>query len=190
MDFTITLRGTAPLLMHNSRLANPLDPFAKALAEVTSKRGKADEDHAEIAKREWLGSLYWSAEEGAYLPGQNIERALLDAARMNRLGKSIERGVFISTEVNRLGHEGSEDLTVLVKDENFRHLASVKIGARRIMRCRPIFRTWTAQANGILDESQMDPQELIQTARRAGQLVGVGDWRPRYGRFEAEVTFA
>lgn len=44
-DFKIELRGSAPLLMHSSRLSNPLDPAAKALKSATSKRSKTDEDH-------------------------------------------------------------------------------------------------------------------------------------------------
>jgi hypothetical protein len=188
MYFKIDIVGTEPLLMHNSQLADPLNPFTKALAEVTSKKSKTDDDHAEMARREWLGGLYFDPEIGPYVPGVNVERSLLDAARMNRLGKSIERGVFIQTNENALQYSGSRDMSVLVKDENFRHMASVKIGMKRVMRCRPIFRTWATSAQGYLDESQLDMAELRQIATNAGRLVGLGDWRPRFGRYTAEIT--
>jgi hypothetical protein len=186
--FEIELAGTHPLLTHNAQLSDPLNPFTKALAEVTGKRSKTDEDHAEVARREWLGGLYFDPDAGPYIPGENVERALLDAARLNRLGKSIERGVFITSNVNPIEYTGSRDPKVMVDDENFRHMASVKIGMKRVMRCRPIFRNWSITAQGYLDEGQLDLSELRQIADNAGRLVGLGDWRPRFGRFAATVT--
>ncbi len=191
IEFKIKLTGTHALLMHSSELANPLSQAAKRLAEVTAKRGKTDEDHEEIARREWAGGLYFDPIEGPYLPGMNIERALLDSARMSRLGKSIERGVFITSDVNPLIYDGPRDPAgMLAKGTMFMHMSSAKVGRVRVMRTRPVFRSWSVKATGTLDEEQMDFAELVTVAQRAGRLVGVGDWRPRYGRFEAEVTEA
>jgi len=39
---TLRLVGVGPMLMHSSRLADPLDPQAKALSKVTSKRNKVE----------------------------------------------------------------------------------------------------------------------------------------------------
>lgn len=190
MDFTITITGTHTLLMHNAQLSDPLNPFTKRLAEVTSKRKKTDEDHVEIARREWDGGLYYDVDAGPYIPGQNVERALLDSARMNRLGKSIERGVFITTDVIPLEYPGPRDIRELREDASFRHMASVKVGMSRTMRCRPMFREWSLTAEGYLDETQIELDELRQIAQRAGKLIGLGDWRPRFGRFEAQVEQA
>lgn len=189
IEFDIRITGTHTLLMHNARLSNPLDPMAKALAEITGKRAKTDDDHEEAARREWMGGLYYEPEVGPYIPGANIERALLDSARMSRLGKSIERGVFIQSDINALEYPGPRRLPDLLADVSFRHMASVKVGRVRVMRCRPMFTAWALTASGTLDESQMDPAELEQTAERAGRLVGLGDWRPRFGRFTASVQF-
>jgi hypothetical protein len=188
MDFTITLTGTHTLLMHNAQLSNPLNPFTKRLAEVTSKRGKTEEDHLEIARREWDGGLYYDPEIGPYIPGQNVERALLDSARMNRLGKSIERGVFVMTDLIPLQYAGPRDIAQLREDASFRHMASVKVTTSRTMRCRPMFREWSLTAEGYLDETQIELIDLRRIAERAGRLIGLGDWRPRFGRFDAQVV--
>lgn len=187
MEFKIKLVGTETLLMHNVQLADPLNPFTKRLAEVTGKRKKTEEDHVEIARREWAGGLYFDPEIGPYIPGQNVERALLDSARMNRLGKSIERGVFITTNQIPLIYPGPRNVEQLMNDASFRHSASVKVGMSRTMRCRPMFREWALETEGYLDEEQLDLAELRQIAVRAGKLIGLGDWRPRFGRFEATV---
>lgn len=187
INFRITIEGTAPLLMHSSRLANPLDPAAKAIKRLTGKRNKTDDDHLEIARLEHLGSLYLDPDVGPYVPGENIWRALYDAAKKYKKGPRVKEGVFVSTTENPLAYKGPRDSEGLWADENFRHMASVKIGTSRTMRCRPIFRQWRTDADGILDPAQMDLPELVDIATTAGQLIGLGDWRPRYGRFTAKV---
>lgn len=190
-QFRITLEGTAPLLMHNARLADPLDPVVKEKKKLTGKigRNKTDDDHEEIQRLEYVGGLYIDPDVGPYLPGQNIQRCLLDAARLTRQGKKIERGVSILTEINPLAYQGPRDEGGLWADRNFRHLASITTsGKQRTMRCRPMFRTWRTQAEGILDSGVIDLADLEEIAAVAGRLVGIGDWRPRFGRFEASIA--
>jgi hypothetical protein len=192
VKFKIEIVGTEPLLMHNARLSNPIDPFTKRLAEITGKRKKTEEDHEDIANRDWDGGLYWNNDpnigpEGVYVPGQNIERALLDGAKLNKLGQQVKRGLFIGAHIVPLAYSGPRDLGALRADANFRRTDSVKIGMSRTMRTRPMFREWALTAEGYLDEEQMDLTVLRQVAVRAGRLIGLGDWRPRFGRFTATV---
>jgi hypothetical protein len=188
VDFRITLSGTDALLMHNSRLSNPLDPAAKAVKKLTSKRTKTDDDYEELAHVEWTGGLYYDAEIGPYIPADNVWRALYDGARKHKKGPRVKEGVLIATNVNPLSYRGPRDLNGLWADENFRHFSSAKIGMQRVTRCRPQFRQWKTEADGVLDENVLDLEELRQIAEVAGQLVGIGDWRPRYGRFAASIT--
>lgn len=190
MDFTIRLTGTEALLMHNSRLSNPLDPAKKALNRVTSKQRKTDDDYAEAARLEFLGGLYLDPDVGPYLPGDNVWRALYDGAKKRKMGPRVKEGVFIRSQVNPLSYKGPRDVEGLVADESFRFIASAKVSGVRVMRCRPIFRDWTVEAEGILDPEVLDFADLQAVAEIAGQLIGIGDWRPRYGRFVAEVKAA
>ncbi len=57
-SISLRLVGVGPMLMHNSRLGDPLDPITKALAAITSKRLKTEADHMRIAELEFHGSLY------------------------------------------------------------------------------------------------------------------------------------
>lgn len=54
----LRLTGIAPLLMHDNKAANPLNPYAKAMKALTGKRKKTDDDLAEIARIEWEAGLY------------------------------------------------------------------------------------------------------------------------------------
>lgn len=182
--------GTQPLIMHNAQLSDPLNPFTKALAEITSKRKKTDDDHAEMARRECAGGLYFDPDLGPYIPGANIERMLLDAARMTRDGKTVERGLYVQSDKCRLEYDGPRDVAKLIVDENFRFRASIKVGQQRVMRTRPVFHEWALSAEGVFDEEQISPDRLPSFAERGGRLVGLGDWRPRYGRFTAVVEMS
>lgn len=188
MEFTITITGTHPVIMHSARLSDPLDPIAKAIKEVSSKRTKTDDDHLEMARLEFIGSLYCGDQTGPYMPGENLQRCLVDAAKINKLGVKATRGIFIATDYNALQYEGPRDILGLWADEQFRTRDSVKVGMARVMRCRPIFRNWSFTAEGILDTEQLNLADLRNIANNAGRLIGLGDWRPRFGRFTAEVT--
>lgn len=188
MDFRITFESTGALLMHNARLSNPLDPAAKAVKKVSGKRNKTDDDHAEMAHLEFIGSLYYDPDAGPHIPADNIWRCLYDAAKKSKRGPRVKEGVLVTTDVNPLGYHGPREPEKLWADENFRFFASAKVGQVRVTRCRPIFRNWKVQADGILDTNVLDFTELEQVAETAGLLIGLGDWRPKFGRFTASVS--
>lgn len=191
VDFRLTLvSADCPLLMHNGQLANPMLDVTRRLAEATAKRNKTLEDHFETADREWAGGVYYKPGVGVYIPAENVHRCLTDAARLVKLGKGIERGVFFPENEIPLQYDGPADIATLGKDENFRLVVPVKVGMKRVMRTRPKFDAWSLTATGMLDTTQLDVQELRTIAERAGKLIGLGDWRPRYGRFTAELTVA
>jgi hypothetical protein len=188
MDFRITMEGTGALLMHNARLSNPLDKATKAIKKISGKRTKTEDDHAEMAHLEFIGSLYHDPDAGPYIPSDNIWRCLYDAARKSKRGPKVKEGILITTDINPLGgYGGPRDAEALWADENFRHYASAKVGQVRVTRCRPIFRTWRVEADGILDGDVLDFSDLEQITETAGTLIGLGDWRPKFGRFTATV---
>lgn len=185
--FRMSIVGTQPLLMHNARLSNPRDEYAVLMKRITKKRIKTDEDYDELGRLEFLGGLYWNREVGIYVPGQNFERSLLDAARTTRSGKKVERGIFVETNENPLIYGGPTDPEVLAKDKNYILESSVKVGQVRVTRTRPIFHQWETFAEGTYDASVINLEELQEIADTAGAMIGLGDWRPRYGRYNASV---
>lgn len=188
IEFKISITGTAPLLMHSARLANPLDPTARAVKKISAKRLKTEEDYEEMARLEHAGALYLIPGVGPYLPGENIARCLVDAARITKQGVKVSRGVLVTTDENPISYKGPRTADALWENENFRLIAPVKIGTARIMRTRPMFREWVLEAEGILDPAVINLDDLADIATTAGQMIGLGDWRPRYGRFTANLT--
>ena len=56
------------------------------------------------------------------------------------------------------------------------------------MRTRPRFHQWSIVTTVSYRPSAIDRSTLLEIARFAGAMVGVGDFRPRFGRFSVEAV--
>lgn len=173
--------------MHNSRLVDPLDTIAKQMKVVTARTKKTDSDHEELAHLEWLGGIYHDPDLGPYLPAPNLQKCLVEGARLSRDGKKVERGVFVETMMIPIGYDGPRDPQELYANKRFVHRAPVKVNSNRVMRTRPVFRSWTLEATGQFDETVINFEDLRTAAHTAGNMIGLGDGRPTYGRFECHL---
>jgi hypothetical protein len=59
----------------------------------------------------------------------------------------------------------------------------------KVMRTRPHFKDWTATFKVSLNTDVANENQLKRWVDDAGAYVGIGDWRPRHGRYEI-VNFA
>jgi uncharacterized protein with NRDE domain len=64
----------------------------------------------------------------------------------------------------------------------------VKQQKNRIIRVRPRIPEWSISFTVEYDESVINGRDLEQAITEAGAIVGIGDWRPKYGRFTAEFS--
>ncbi len=82
-----------------------------------------------------------------------------------------------------LEHSGPADLDALYADVAFRLRCGVRIGPRTAIRTRPRFDAWQVTVTFTYAPGMIDGATLLDLARYAGEAVGLGDWRPRFGRF-------
>jgi hypothetical protein len=187
MKVRLSIQGTAPLLMHNIQLADPLNDYARAMKVISSKRKKTDEDYEELAHLEYLGGLYLSDTLGPYIPGANIEKSIIEGGRVTKQGKQIERGLLVVENEIPLIYRGPRDAAGLWADKSFRDVSAVKVGQARVMRTRPMFREWSADVDCEVDGGLLNLETLQAITTDAGKMVGIGDHRPRFGRFECVI---
>jgi hypothetical protein len=194
-DLTMVLRGTRPLLLHNVRLRDELDPFKQRLDELTGKTKKTLDHHREIADAEWLGGIYWDEELGPYVKSECVEACIQQMGGFERKGSAIKRGVLITgvdaPDMLKLEYNGPRDLEALLADPNYRHRGAVNVGSGKkklTMRTRPRFQMWSAACHVNINPAQINEKDFTRIAEAAGTFIGIGDYRPRYGRFE--VTFS
>lgn len=180
----LRLTGVAPLLMHSGRLADPLDASARELERLTQKRFKTAADHEAIARVEWSAGMWLEGGEPC-VPGDAIEACFLGAARTRRLGKLAQAG-FVCPENPRLHYAGPRDLESLWADPRFRLRKPVQVAGRRTVRTRPRFPEWALEFEAQFLLGLLDGDQVLKIFRIAGSRTGLGDWRPKFGRFSAE----
>lgn len=184
----VKLTGKCPLLMHSDRFANPLDPLTKAHKELTKKRTKTDDDHIAIAKSEFIGGCYWNKEAGFHIPAVNLDSCLVAASKLQKLGTKFKQGVMVID--NELPLEGikAKSPEALWEDVEHRDCRGVKVGTAKVMRYRPIFRKWATTATVAFDDAVVNLEDVKKALLDAGSLIGLGDYRPRMGRFNVEFV--
>lgn len=184
----IRVTGATPLMMHADTLANPLAAVTKAHKELTSKRKKTDDDHLAIARSEFIAGCYWDTTDGFFVPGQNFDATFLAGAKLQKNGVRWKRGVLVLENRVKLRYDGPATPEKLWEDPAHVDCRGVKIGAAKLMRYRPIFLDWAAELTVAINTDVMDVQEVKKAIEDAGALIGVCEYRPRFGRFEVQYV--
>lgn len=176
--------GISPLMMHADTFANPLHPATKAHKELTSKRKKTDDDHEAIARSEFIAGSYWDKEIGFYIPGANFDATFWNGAKLSKLGVHWKRGALVVADKIKLLFDGPKTPEKLWEDLRFVDCRGVRVGASKVMRYRPIFMQWAASLDVAVNPEVLSISEAKKVIEDAGKLIGVCEYRPRFGRFE------
>lgn len=178
------LTSEAPLLMHNGQTADPTNAWAKSLKQVSGKRAKTDADYEELARIEFYAGLYMD-KNGPIIPNTVIDSMVIGAAKKSKEGPTAKSGVFCLTPMP-LEYAGPRTAAELWADETFRFSAIVRVGMARVARMRPIFHEWGGIVTLNIEDTTINPSRIDDWLRIAGTQVGLGDWRPQFGRFVSE----
>ena len=188
------LIGSSPLLLHNGQLANPLNQFTRDLNLLSKKgRGMKDVEHLEqIARLEFLGSLYTNGKGRIGIPANVIFTVVRNGARKFKAGKSIEAGLVVK-DFAYLEYDGPEDPEELFEFTNdlgirpFVDQRMVGIQRNKVLRTRPIFSEWILPISIYVEPNVIQEEAIREYVDTAGILLGIGDGRSLgYGRFEVE----
>lgn len=179
---TYTIEGGAPLLMHNEQLSDPLNKWAKLVAEISKKRVKTEDDLIELARREWFGGLYLSAEGVPIVPARCLEACIRDGAKKTKRGKDVQSGAIVLDDAV-LRYSGPKTAEKLWAGGGHQLRASCKVGQQRVIRTRPFFPEWSVTFTVTFDPEVVDAESLDGFVATAGSRCGLGDWRPKHGRF-------
>jgi hypothetical protein len=189
MKLTVKITGTHPMLMHNGRLANPIDPWTRQLKALTGKRKKTDEDLYEIARVEARAGC-WETTDGLLgVPSGAVWRCFYDSAKQFKLGTTVKKSLYFDDIVEPLTIDGAkvhcDDFVADFENVDYR---SVKIQSSKVMRARTKIPVgWETIHSFELFDDVLDVRDLQPVLTSAGRLYGLGDWRPTYGRFTVDV---
>jgi hypothetical protein len=180
---TYHLVSTVEMLHHNGQLIDPLNPYSKALKKITSKKTKTDADHEEMAHIEFLGSLYIGEDGAPIIPQEMMQAMLVCAAKKFKEGPQAKSGMYVKDH-SKLLYDGPQSPEELYNDERFVDKRHVRIGQQSIMRTRPILHEWEAFTTIVFEDTIVNEDRIDEWMTTAGRIVGLGEMRPRYGRFE------
>lgn len=178
--------GISPLLMHNTTFTNPLHEVTIKHKELTSVRKKTEEVHLMIMESEWRGSLYYKEGFGVYLPGTHFEASIFEAAKLQKLGKQAKRAIMILENECKIEYDGPRTPDALFKDKRFVDVRPVRVQQAKVIRARPKFDQWATSFILQFNPDLLQKSEVTAMLAAAGGLMGVGDYRPRFGRFDIQ----
>ncbi len=191
------ITGISPLLMHNGQAIDPLNQYAKEMKRISKKKNKTDEDQGIMSRVEFFMSLYHNGKPDAIQDGEitvdpnarlvlrdlGLEALIIGGAKKLKQGNSAKSGIIVEEDAI-LEYDGPRNINELWTGGKHVHRVPVRVGTARVMRTRPIFRVWSATIGVTFDQQVIDEPEIFAILKVAGQQVGIGDWRPRFGRFE------
>ena len=168
---SVTISGHADILFHrwnNESIAE------KASAAKGSAAKKSDN----------VESYVWRNEEGMIcLPGEYLRGSVVMAAKFHQDPRSPRKSAM---DLFKAGVVSLTDLASLgAKEWDYEDKRRVVIQRSGITRVRPAMRKgWKATIELMITTPEyINPEFLQQVITKAGLLVGVGDFRPTYGRF-------
>lgn len=183
----ITFNSTTPLLMNNNQGVNPLHPLSIELKKYTGKRKKTEEDNATILKIKWLLAIYYDEKLGPYMPAQNVEACIRDAAKKSKRGKDVVSGIHVEPDFIPIQYDGPRKIEELKELILFSDIRVGKIQGSSILINRPRFNHWKINFQLDYDEDIFNLEDVKDILITAGKYIGVGDYRQRYGKFEPVV---
>ena len=170
------LVGVADFLFHRW---NCESVEAKSKAAKGSKAKKSDDVESYV---------YRNDAEELCIPGEYVRQAIIHAAKFRQDPRSprksamdlFKAAVVVLTPLASLG----------VSEWDYEHRCRVQVQRNGITRVRPAMKTgWAVEVDFLVNLPEYVPAEALHDALiNAGRLVGLGDFRPTYGRF-AVTTF-
>jgi hypothetical protein len=168
---SVTVRGSAAILFH--RWSNE-SVAAKSAAAKNSKAKKTDD----------LASYVYRCDNGNLgLPGEYLRQSIIGAARFRQDPRSPRKSAM---DLYKAGVVAITELADLGVDEaDYIDRRRVLIQRNAITRERPALKEgWEATIDlMVLLPEYIDRTTLLEIIGSAGRLIGVGDFRPTYGRF-------
>lgn len=188
MRVRLAITGIQWLLMSNQRAADPTNDLVKEYKAIYQKRKKTDEDLIQLSELEFILRIYHEENRGPYIPAINLKRCIQDGAKRSKQGKTVDEGLQTIEAQFPLIYSGPRGIKELQADKNFRDTRLVGVDGRLTLRTRPCFREW-----GLVGEFRMIPEvlslsDLKSYAQQAGELKGLGDYRPEYGKFTVDLV--
>ena len=166
------ITGTAAFLFHRWSVDGVA---AKAAAKKGSKAKKEDDLESYV---------YRTTNNALAMPGEYIRQAMIHAAKFKQDPRSPRKSAM---DLFKAGIVALDDLVSFDQQQwDYIDRRRVKIQQNAVTRQRPALRPgWVVAATfQILLPEYISPELFNEVLQSAGRLIGVGDFRPTFGRYQ------
>jgi hypothetical protein len=169
---TFTLEGVAAMLFH--RWSN--EAVAEKAAAAKNSAAKKTDNIESYVYRNQAGELC--------VPGEYVRMATILAAKFRQDPRSPRKSAY---DLFKAGLTSLTELASLgTKDWDYLDARRVMVQRNGVTRQRPAMNEgWRAEFRFMINTPEYISPNLLQAVMTdAGRLVGVGDFRPTFGRFQ------
>lgn len=169
---TATVVGTSPFLFHRWSVEGVK---AKGEAAKGSKAKKSDDLETYV---------YRDAAHMLAIPTEYFRMAIINAAKFRQDPRSPRKSAM---DLFKAGVAGVEELCSLGTEKwDYTDMRRVMVQRNGITRHRPaMLAGWTVEIMLQVMLPEYIPSDMLnEVLQSAGRLIGVGDFRPTYGRFQ------
>ena len=167
----VKIQGVAPILFHRWNVEGV---EAKAKAAKGSEAKKTDDVESYLYRND-AGEIC--------VPGEYLRQAIIHAAKFKQDPRSPRKSAM---DLFKAGVISITPLASLGTDKiDFLDKRRVQVQRNGITRVRPAMNTgWECEIELMVNLPEyIDTTLLLQVVADAGRLIGLGDFRPSYGRF-------
>lgn len=128
------------------------------------------------------------------LPAEYLRMSIVNAAKFRQDPRSPRKSAM---DLFKAGIVSLSPLNPILTREgkashswDYEHRCRVQVQRSGITRTRPAFKEgWSAEQSLMVNlPGYISPSDLLESVTMAGKVIGVGDFRPSYGRFQV-VSF-
>lgn len=180
--YDVKIKSICAMLHHGSQAVGMEEESTRKKGGVALK-GNPDE---------WKKTIYFKEGVGVYFPAVSFEACLVNAAKQHKVTgrqtatKFVQSGVFCTDEYLPFLVNGKKIMSLddpLIKIDK-RTVKNPSTRGRNT-RYRAIFDNWESNFRIIVQNDDYVTKKLLkEIIEDGGRFIGVGDYRPRFGRFE------
>lgn len=174
---SVTIEGSVDVLFHAWNI--------EAIAEKAgSKKGSAAKKSDNVESY-----VYRNDKREICFPGEYLRQPIIHAAKFRQDPRSPRKSAM---DMYKAGVVAMEPLCPIivngttVTEWDYLHMCRVVVQRAGITRTRPAFRKgWRVTVPILVTLPEYISQtELLEVINQAGRIIGTGDFRPTYGRFQ------
>jgi hypothetical protein len=168
----VEIEGTAPFLFHRWSV------------EAVAEKAKAAKGSAAKKSDNVESYVYRDAKGNLAIPGEYIRQSIINAAKYRQDPRSPRKSAM---DIFKAGVVSLDELCSLgFKDWAYLDQRRVMIQRNGVTRQRPAIEAgWKITVHLLCNLPEYIPPSMLHSVLTdAGRLIGVGDFRPTYGRFQ------